>query len=129
MPRITRNSKLSTNTSENPPNLPNKFNMAAKPDLILQDVLDQMKTQIDTLDVKLEKKIDENANRVTASIKSSEKKLDTIDKNTAELNRRIEILEKQISVKDTCIGQLSKKISDLEQEKRNHNVILEGLHE
>ena len=120
--RSTKSTPISNDAIEN-------SNMADKPALTLQDVLDQMKGSIKTLESKLEKKIDENAEKVTSSLKTSENKLDTIDKNTADLSMRVGALEKEVVTKDRYINLLTKKINDLEQDKRNYHVIVEGLPE
>ena len=103
--------------------------MAAKKPLTLQDVLDEMKSQMTQLETKIEQKIDDNAGKVATSFKTSEKKLDIIEKNTTNLSTRVEKLEKEANVKEKQIEKLSKKIEDLEQDKRNHQVIIEGLPE
>ena len=81
MPRSTRNSQ---NTSILTDEALIETNMVAKKKLTLQDVVDQMKQSIDQLETKLEIKIDENAEKVPASLKLSEGKLGTIDKNTTD---------------------------------------------
>ena len=75
------------------------------------------------------KKIDENADKLSGTIKSSEAKLDKIDRNTTDLSNRMEELEREVKTKDQHIDLLSKKIYDLEQEKRDRHVIIEGLQE
>ena len=74
--------------------------MAAKQDLILQDVINQMSTSIKHLETKLETKIVANADKVPNTLKVSEDKLDNIDRNTADLNQRVGDLEKEVNAKD-----------------------------
>ena len=86
MTRTMRNSKNSINLTDD---IEDETNMAAKKTLTLQDVVDQMKSSID----RLELKIDDNSAKVTNSLKSSEGKLDIIEKNTTDLSLRVEELE------------------------------------
>ena len=126
MPRITRNTKPADILSYD---LPKETNMAAKQDLTLQDVINQLSTSIKHLETKLETKIDANADKVTNTLKVSADKLDNIDRNTADLNQRVGNLEKEAIAKDRVIRQSTSKIDILEQERRNHFVIIEGLPE
>ena len=121
--RNSKNASISTDESAN------ENKMAAKKPLTLQDVIDQMQTSMDQLETRIEQKIDDNAEKVSTSLKTSGNKLDIIEKNTTDLSTRVDTLEKEVSAKDKHIEKLSKKIDDLEQEKRNHQVIIEGLPE
>ena len=120
MPRITRNTKPTDDQSET---VSDKPKMASKTDLTLQDVIDQMTSSMKVLETKMVTKIDENAEKVSATLKTSEQKLDIIEKNTTDLSIRVEELENDVRTKDQHIDALSKKIYDLEQEKRDHHVI------
>ena len=100
MTRTTRNSKNSINLTDD---IEDETNMAAKKTLTLQDVVDQMKSSID----RLELKIDDNSAKVTNSLKSSEGKLDIIEKNTTDLSLRVEELEREVNSRDVFIDKLS----------------------
>ena len=126
MSRVTRSNRIGSNRIED---ASDKTNMAAKPDLTLQDVIDQLKASVTTLETKLETKIDENAAKISADLKNSENKLDVIDKNTSDLSTRVETLEREVKSKDTRIEQLATRVNELEMEKRKHFVIIEGLQE
>ena len=130
MSRITRQSKSTSGSKPETPEASRKSNMAEpKKELTLQDVIDQMKTSLNELEIKLEKKIDENTKSSDERCRTTDDKLDKIESNTSSLSDRVVELEKEVDTQNKVIHKLMAKVDSLDEERRNHNVIIEGLQE
>ena len=88
-----------------------------------------MKTSINDLETKLEKKIDESSQKSEASCKTTGDKLDKIETNISRLSDQIVTLEQELEIKEKVILSLQMKVETLEEKGRSHNVIIEGLPE
>ena len=49
--------------------------------------------------------------------------------NTTELSDRVTVLEREVDSRDKTILTLANKIESVEEEKRKHNLVIEGLPE
>ena len=103
--------------------------MANSKALTLQDVIDQMKETLKEVEERLEQKIDVNTEKVEVRSKSTDSKLDNIEKNTTDLSDSVTVLEKVIDSKDKTTATLEMKIYSLEEDRRKHNLVIEGLSE
>ena len=129
MPRETRsNSDRKPKGTETLP-LP-KSNMAeGKSNLTLQDVMNS----ITNLEKKLNKKIDEQSSDIKKNQDEKSEKiqsqLKTIEDGLSTNSDTMTALQKNIDAQQATIHKLENKVEQLENDKRSHNLIIEGLRE
>ena len=129
MPRETRsNSDRKPKGTETLP-LP-KSNMAeGKSNLTLQDVMNS----ITNLEKKLNKKIDEQSSDIKKNQDEKSEKiqsqLKTIEDGLSTNSDTVTTLQKNIDAQQATIHKLENKVEQLENDKRSHNLIIEGLRE
>ena len=126
---MTQRTRKNKTPSGSTPVSEEEANMAANKDLTLQDVIDQMKASLNELEVKLEKKIDENLEKIDQKCKTTEAKLDKIESNTSDLSDRVTQLEQEVDSKNKTIQDLVSRVDSLEDERKSQNILIEGLPE